>query len=255
VVSYVSVEYSTLIFRGRRWPPTKLYSVTTHKISSLIRHFWSVLKVFVSSIHEFFGLLGPDDVDKHLRNIGNYLPIETPSHHKTFECSLPCSQQLPTLVSILSQINPIDGLTSYFYSSILILFFHLRRIYKWFLHFRIFRIKLYMQVSCLPHASYIPRQPHPPNADHPYNSGQEYELWSSSLCSFPPVTPSLLCTNILLFLNTHFPLPYKTAKIIAFYVFIFRFSAQCSTSHNMHNFKLMLVFQSNDNGQDMTRWN
>jgi hypothetical protein len=123
------------------------------------------------------------------------------------KCSLPCSQELATSVPILSQMNPIHALTFHFPNNHSILFFQLRRVYKW--SFQVFPIKIHMQVSCLPHASYISRQTHPPNADHPYNSGEEYELWSPSLRSVlhSPITPSPLCFKHPPFLKNPFSVP------------------------------------------------
>jgi hypothetical protein len=90
--------------------------------------------------------------------------------------------------------------------------------------------------------------------------GEEYNLWSSSLCSFlqSPVTSSLFGPNILLnilFLNTpslcyflnvrdQVSHPYRTAcKIIVFYILIYMFFDSSRedkrfwdiTTHNNHN--------------------
>jgi len=74
------------------------------------------------------------------------------------------------------------ALTFHFSNNHSILFFQLRRVYKW--SFLGFSNQTPYAGFMSPHASYFPRQTHPPNADHPYNSGEEYELWSPSLCRF-----------------------------------------------------------------------
>jgi hypothetical protein len=49
----------------------------------------------------------------------------------------------------------------------------------------------------LPHAFYTPCPSHPPRLDNSIILGEEYKLWSSSLCNFlrPPVSSSLLSQN------------------------------------------------------------
>jgi hypothetical protein len=72
---------------------------------------------------------------------------------------------------------------------------------KWSLPLR-FSDHNFVHISHLPHVHYMPLPFHPSWSDCP---GEEYKLWSSSLCSFlqPHITSSSLGTNVLL--STLFP--------------------------------------------------
>jgi hypothetical protein len=102
------------------------------------------------------------------------------------------------------------------------------------------KFHMHSSIHLLPYACCMSCPSHPPWLDHSSILGEEYNLWSFSLCSFLqlPITSSFLGPNIfvgILYSNTlslHFFLnvrvhvyhSYKTTgKIILMYILIFTF--------------------------------
>jgi hypothetical protein len=114
-------------------------------------------------------------------------------------------QKSPSLVPILTQINPIQSIPSHPISlrSILIFYTHLRLGLPSGLLPSGFPTNILYLFVFSPHSCYMPYPSHPPWLDILIILGEEYKLWSS-LCSFPqPPVTSLFGRNILL--NTILP--------------------------------------------------
>jgi hypothetical protein len=104
------------------------------------------------------------------------------------------------LRNILNHFNPVHILPPYFLTvHFNIILPSTPRSSDWVPPFR-HSSQNFVRISHLPRACYMHRSSDPPWFDHPNNIWFEYNLCSSSLCSFlqPTVTSSLLGPHILL---------------------------------------------------------